>query len=211
MTRCVIVGASYGSDLNYMKNNINPDDYIISADAGLEKLIKIGILPNLIVGDFDSYKENLPKDIETLKFPICKDDTDMLCAVKEGIKRGCNSFVLFGGIGGRLDHTIANLCVLEYLSDRGYNNLLLDEKNRAFIMGMGERVIQGSKDEYVSVFPFGMSSCNVSYEGLKYKLDKEILYSNISSGPMGVSNSFLDDKAKIIVNDGKALVIISKD
>lgn len=211
MKRCVIVGDSCESDVSYIKNSISTDDYIISADAGLEKLIKIGIFPNLIVGDFDSYKGNLPKDIEILKFPVCKDDTDMFCAVKEGIKRKCNSFVLFGGIGGRLDHTMANLCVLEYLSERCYNNLLLNEKNRVFIMGKGERVVQGSKGEYVSVFPFGTSSCTVSYEGLKYKLEKEILFSNIGNGPMGVSNSFLGDKAKIIVNDGKALVIISKD
>lgn len=211
MTRCIIVGAAYESDVSYMRNHINPDDYIISADAGIEKLIKIGILPNLIVGDFDSYKDNLPKYIETLRFPMCKDETDMFCAVKEGIKRGYNSFVLFGGIGGRLDHTMANLCVLEYLSDKGCNNLLLNEKNRVFIMGKGERVVQGSKGEYVSVFPFGASNCNVSYKGLKYKLDKRILYSNIGSGPMGVSNSFLGKEAKIIVNAGKALVIISKN
>lgn len=209
--RCVVVAASYESDIAYIKESIRANDYIISADAGLEKLNKIGIKPNLIVGDFDSYVGTMPKDIEISRLPVCKDETDTFYAVKEGIKRGCKSFVIFGGLGGRFDHTFANLCILEYLSDKGYSHLLMNKDNKVFIMGEGRTIIHGIKGENVSVFPFGTNCCTISYDGLMYNMNKQILYSNISIGPMGVSNSFLGNKATITVHSGKALIVMSMD
>lgn len=209
--RCVIVAASNESDIEYIKDNITAKDYIISADAGLDKLNKINIKPNLIVGDFDSYSGKFLENVEILRLPVCKDDTDTFYAVKEGIKRGYKSFAIFGGIGGRFDHTFANLCVLEYLSDKGYSNLLIDRRNKAFIMGKGQTTIYGTKNENVSVFPFGATCCTVSYDGLMYNMKEETLYSNIGNGPMGVSNSFLGREATITVHSGKALVVVSRD
>ena len=209
--RCVIVAASRELDIEYIRNNIREDDYIIGAEAGVEKLNRLNIKPNLVVGDLDSYSGEIPSDIEIIKLPVCKDDTDTFYAIKEGIKRGCDSFVILGGFGGRFDHTFANLCILEYLSDKGYSNLLIDKSNKAFIMGEGEKVIYGTRGKNVSVFPFGTDYCTVSYKNLMYNMREKTLYSNISSGPMGVSNSFLGNEATIIVHSGKELIIISKD
>ncbi len=209
--RCVIVGASKENDIEYINDVIRGTDYIIGVDAGISKLNYLNIIPDLIVGDFDSFKGVAPKTIETKKLNIHKDDTDMFCAVKEGINRGYSSFVILGGVGGRLDHTYANLCVLEYLSDNGYENLLLGKKDKAFIMNKGKKTILGRDGDNISIFPFGTDLCTVTYNGLLYDMQNETLYSNLKYGPMGVSNSFLNNEAEVILHKGKALVVISSD
>ena len=80
--RCVVVAASRELDIEYIKNNIREDDYIIGADAGFEKLNRLNIKPNLVVGDLDSYSGEIPSDIEIIKLPVCKDDTDTFYAIK---------------------------------------------------------------------------------------------------------------------------------
>ena len=113
MKRCVIIGGAPINDYNRIKGLLSDDDFIIACDSGLVHLEKSGITPNLIIGDFDSFDK--PKtNIETIVLPREKDDTDSFFAVKEAVRRGFDELLIFGAIGGRLDHSLGNISILLY-------------------------------------------------------------------------------------------------
>ena len=186
----------------------DPKDYfIICADAGYEQALKLGVTPDLIVGDFDSAEKEPPKNIRTLTLPIHKDVTDTMFAVMKGLTMGFRSFVLLGCLGGpRFDHSLANLEVLQFLRMHSAQGLIADSTTKIFLLSDGRLRLTDMKGATVSVFPYGCVSCNVSYKGLFYPLNHETL----SSGGtlMGVSNSVVDDAAEIRVHMGTALVVV---
>ncbi len=201
---CVILGAvPEDADLirEYTKNA-----FVICADGGLDTALKNNIRPDLIVGDFDSAETDIPEGIETIRLPVHKDDTDMLFAVKEGFRRGCQNFFLLGALGGeRFDHSIANLCVLDFISANGGKGAIISKGCQVFLLSSGKLILREQKGSIVSVFPFGVPSCNVSYHGLEYPLTHYSLQVGI---PLGVSNSIVEDHAEIILHEGKMLVIV---
>lgn len=181
---------------------------VICADGGYDNAAKFGIRPDLLIGDFDSVQNPLPDDIETVCLPVEKDDTDTLAAAKEGLRRGCHVFELYGVIGGeRFDHSIASLSVLQHLSKQGYKAVIQDGSRQFFILNGGRLTLRDMKDATLSVFPFGCASCEVSYTGLQYPLNHAILYSDI---PLGVSNRILDDVTQVTLHNGCALVIVQQ-
>lgn len=181
---------------------------MICADGGYDNAVKFGIVPDLLIGDFDSVQNSLPDEVETIRLKIEKDDTDTLAAVKEGIQRGYREFELVGVLGGsRIDHSYANLCVLQYLGSQGCKAVIKDGQRKVFLLNGGRLTLSGMKGSTVSVFPFGCASCEVSYTGLQYPLEQAILYSNI---PLGVSNCVIEESAQIIVHNGDALIIVQR-
>ena len=95
-------------------------DIIIAADKGLEHLSVLGLVPDIIVGDFDSYTGELPEtDAEMHRSVPEKDDTDTMLAVRIAIERGCTDIDLYGALGGRTDHTIANIQTLRFAREHG--------------------------------------------------------------------------------------------
>lgn len=182
------------------------DCYVICADGGLENANRFQIRPDLVIGDFDSYRGELPEQVETIRLNVEKDETDTFAAVREGIRRGYRDFALFGVLGGeRFDHSFANLCVLQYLCQQGCRSVLVGENCRAFLISGGRLILDDAKGATVSVFPFGCSVCRVSYVGLKYPLTKAILH---SENPLGVSNRVEAQKASVTVHDGDALILV---
>ena len=114
---------------------------------------------------------------------------------------------IIGGLGGdRFDHSMANLDVLLYISKRGGSAVLCTEDTKVFVVRCGRIVLTELKGATVSVFPFDGSSCNLTYEGLQYPLEKKDL--SAGSSLMGVSNCIISDRAEIRVNIGCALVIV---
>ena len=206
--RCVIIGSAPIDQPELLKPKLRENDYIICADGGVQTAQRMSVTPDLIIGDFDSITVALPEHIETITLPVCKDDTDMMYSVKEGLHRGFDDFLILGGTGGRLDHTFANLCALQYLAAHNARNILSDLQNDAFVVQSGEINFVNKVGSLLSVFPIGSSFCRVSYEGLQYPLIKAELH---SSNPMGVSNCIQCDHAKIIVHEGPVLIILSKD
>lgn len=211
MSRCVIIGAGPIKDPEWIKNTLYKSDFIICADGGLNAAIKANIKPDLIIGDFDSFTEEPPEDCQVIKLSPRKNDTDLMCAVKEAIRRGFKNFVILGAIGGRLDHTFANLSVLNYIASNGLSGVLLDEKNEATIATLGTVKITGEKGATVSIFPFAAKSCLVSYDGLEYPISNTRLYSDCTQGPMGVSNILTMGEARVIIHEGPILIVISRD
>lgn len=118
--KCMIIGASPLQDGRVFKEFLPEEYFIICADGGFETALHFGVQPDLVIGDFDSATDLPPDDLPTILLPVEKDVTDMQAAVMEGFKRGYSSFVLIGGMGGpRLDHTIANMQVLDYIAEHG--------------------------------------------------------------------------------------------
>jgi len=180
--------------------------FVICADGGLENANRLGIKPDLLIGDFDSYHGELPSQVETIRLKVEKDETDTLSAVREGIRRGFREFALFGVVGGeRADHSYANFCVLQYLCSQGCKAVLISENCKVFFISGGRLTLSGIKGATVSVFPFGCAACRVSYIGLKYPLTKGVLH---SGNPLGVSNQVENNEARITIHEGNALIFV---
>ena len=124
MKRCFIFAA--GTFYGLRRRPEKPEDLVIAADAGYRTCRELGIVPDLLLGDFDSMDQ--PTDFANIhRSPVEKDDTDTMLAVKTGLEQGCREFHLYGGTGGRrLDHTLANLQTLLYLRRRGARGYLYD-------------------------------------------------------------------------------------
>ena len=167
-----------------------------------------GLKPDLLIGDLDSCTEDFPPDIEAVRLPVHKDDTDMMYSLKECLGRGYRDFLLLGATGGRLDHTVANLCGLYYLAMHNARGVLADRQNETVLVINGRVGLQGEPGALVSVFPYGASYCTLSYEGLEYPLDHYRLY---PYDPMGTSNRLISTAAKITVHEGPALIIMAKE
>ncbi len=183
------------------------DYYVICADGGYDTAVRLGICPDLVIGDFDSAENAPPTDIRTLKLPVHKDETDTMAAVMVAFKLGCESFVLVGCFGGeRFDHSIANINVLVYIAEHGGSGVICDEDTKLFVLSGGRIVFTELKDATVSVFPFGCTSCNVTYDGLEYPMHQQNLVTGASL--MGVSNRIIEDRAEIRVNIGSALIVL---
>ena len=197
---CYILGAGDSYDRQI---SVGEKDYIICADGGLRNSHIFSRSPDLIVGDFDSLGE-IPQ-IENIEvYPPEKDDTDMLIAIKKGLKRGYKTFVILGALGGeRADHSIANIQNLAYICEQGGRGFILH--NNTVFTAIKDAELKFSKDckGYISVFSLRDESKGIYLKNLKYELNGQSLF---SSNPMGVSNEFTGKEASISVKEGILLV-----
>lgn len=204
--RCVIISGSPETNPDFIKQAVKPDDYVICADRGYEFASLAGVEPNLIVGDFDSYKEKISASYEIVKLNPRKDDTDTIHSIDLAFEKGFTDFILLGALGGRTDHTFANITSLLYIADKGGRGVLLSEKERIELLNKGEYFYEKYCGKTFSLFPFGCESVCVSYRGVEYPLER---YNLKSSVPLGISNVFTSEKSKIKIYDGNAILIIN--
>ena len=155
------------------------------------------------MGDFDSLGE-IPKLENVEVHPCVKDETDTFFALRRGLERGYKNFVIFGALGGRLDHTFANLQLLQYLCEKGASGVLLSERERVTAVKNSSLTFPKGETGTVSVFSFTEKSFGVTERGFKYTLDNAEL---TSSFPLGVSNELTGEGAEIFVRDGVLLII----
>lgn len=202
--RCVIISGSPDTNVEEIKSLCTSDDFIVCADSGYSFAKKAGLTPNLIIGDFDSLKEELPQNTEVVKLNTHKDDTDTEHCVMECIRRGYKDFLLLGSIGGRTDHTFANIATLAFLSEYNYNGIARNNGEEIRILKEGSYEMNNKKGLIFSVFPYGCESVNVTYKGAEYMLNNKTLTYNVSRG---ISNVFVDDEAKITINRGRAILL----
>ena len=178
-------------------------DCVICADASLDAAIGAGLHPDVVIGDFDHGDE--PKFDKIIRVPCEKDDTDTMLCVKHAISVGSDEIFIAGGIGGRLDHTIANIQTLAYAEEHGAHAVLSDGRNTAFFIDKCARVARAS-GFCLSLFAFGGDAV-VSISGTKYDVEKKTL---TPSFPLGVSNEITENEAEIAVHDGAVLAVFSK-
>ena len=199
MGRCVIFCAG---GFEKLAQPMGKDDYILAADGGLAHLQKLGIEPNGIIGDFDSLGY-VPQNAQV--FPVEKDDTDSMLAVRKGLELGYQEFILYGALDGpRLDHTIANLQTLLFLERRGAKGTLVGLKYLITTVKDGVMKLPKAEEGIVSVFCLGEKAKGVTIRGLQYELDNGTLE---SSFPLGVSNHFVGKESSVAVENGTLIVM----
>lgn len=203
---CYIFGGYIPEFREELVREITENDFVICADKGIECAVSRGVKPDLIIGDFDSYKGNFPNDTEIITLPVEKDDTDLHFAAKEGVKRGFTSFVLSGVTGGRIDMTYASINTLLYLFKRSESAVIMDKSVSIYITDSSVTVKKPEKDSHLSVFPLDGEAKGVRISGATYNADNLDLMTDF---PIGVSNSFKDDYALISVKEGKILVMVT--
>ena len=202
MGKCIIFCAA-GFDT--LAEPLQKEDFIIAADGGLVHTQQLGIVPNEILGDFDSLG-HVPEGANV--FPVEKDDTDAMLAVRRGLSLGYREFVLYGSLDGpRLDHTVANFQTLQFLADQGAAGFLAGTGYLVTVVKDGTLVFPAGCAGTVSVFCQGKDAEGVTLEGLYYPLKDGRLTAGF---PLGVSNHFTGKKAEISVRNGSLLVLWDK-
>lgn len=201
---CYIFGAGEGLPDTFLKKN---GDLVIAADGGFKSLERLGVKPDIALGDFDSLGF-VPDCGEVIKHPLMKDDTDMLLAVKTGFERGFTQFMLYGGAGGRPDHTFANYQTLNFIAERGGIGFLCLDGFTASVISGGAIKFSKTADGEISVFSLSEKSYGVTLEGLIYPLENGSLSFEF---PLGVSNGFTGKPSSVRVENGTLLVIWKGD
>ena len=204
MSKAVIISAGSITDYEYIKSFIGKDDFVICADGGLAHAEKMGIKPHLTVGDFDSYKGSVTGEVK--KFNPEKDYTDTHIAVTEALDKGYGEIVLLGCAGTRLDHTLANIGLLEYIAKRGSEGYLINENNIVTVI-CESSVIKNDGSRYVSIIPIGEVK-GVSIKNMKYTLEN---YTMTFSASIGISNEFIQGDGIVEIEEGSLIIIKSRD
>ncbi len=206
MSRCVIFAAADIADYSDIKRRLRPGDFIICADAGLKHAEALGVRPDLIVGDMDSFTREVPENVECITTSAEKDETDTLLAVQQALGRGFLDIFIFGGLGGRLDHTLANISVLLYAAERGGNAVLADESCEVRMLKPGRYYFEGEKGKYFSLFAYLAPVKGLNIRGAKYELDRAEID---CSFPVGASNEFIGEKVEVSFTEGRLLAVFN--
>ena len=202
MRQCVIFCAG---GFDGLLAPLTEEDYIIGADGGYVHLQALGLKPDCVLGDFDSLGY-VPQS--AIQFPVEKDDTDAMLAVRHGLDRGYRRFLLYGSLEGpRLDHTVANFQTLQYLADHGAQGYLIGKHQVVTVLREGALKFPKGCQGDISLFCLGEPARGVDLEGLQYSLTDGTLESGF---PLGVSNHFTEAVAKVTVRQGSLMIIFDR-
>ena len=220
MPRIVIFANGELPNLEAARGLLQSDDYLIAADGGANHLLKMGILPEVVVGDLDSIDEDtLPEltsaGVEIKRFSKDKDETDLELALHYAVELGSSAILIVGALGGRLDQTLGNLSVLTDPTLPGIDIRMDDGVEEVFFCrasaSKGKQVasspqgeVQGRSGDTVSLIPWYGSVEGVQTEGLQWPLYGETLFSDKSRG---ISNMLINETASIRIQSGLLLVI----
>jgi len=197
---CYIVGAGECFGLDFLLTEM---DYLIAADGGLRHVEAHNLSAHMVVGDFDSYAPP-PKHPNLIQLHQEKDETDLFAALQEGIRLGYRRFHLYCATGGRIDHTMANLQLLTYLSRRNLSGHLFDAHSIITAITNGAITFSSQYSGNLSLFSADVQALGVSVTGLKYPLERATLTSDF---PLGISNEFIGVGSRITVEKGTLLLV----
>jgi thiamine pyrophosphokinase len=195
---CYVAGAG---ECSRLKLNIKEEDYVIAVDGGYKFLE--GNRIDLVIGDFDSLGF-VPEHSNVIPLKPEKDDTDMLAALKEGLKRGYKEFRIYGGCGGRLDHTIANIQSLAFLAEHEARGELINDKQSIIMLKNDTMVFPSCQKGMISIFAYGGKATGVTLKGFQYTMENGELSDHF---PLGVSNEFIGRASEITVKNGRLLIL----
>jgi thiamine pyrophosphokinase len=201
---CYIVGSGDNAGIDFIPI---AGDYVIAADGGFRYLEQAKIAADMVIGDFDTLGYT-PDHPHAVRLSGEKDDTDTLAAVREGIKTGYKRFCLYACTGGRIEHTIANIQTLAFLSESGMTGFILGRNSVMTAVTNGTAAFPPRKDGYVSVFSFSERSTGVYLKGVKYELDNACLTNTF---PLGVSNEFIGTESSFRVTNGTLLIVFPRE
>lgn len=208
MEECYLVGAGeFQKDFFSYKER----EFLIAVDGGYTYLKELGIKPHIAIGDFDSLKEmgmsekEIEKEGLTVKrLPCEKDETDVFSALSYGLELGKREFHIYGGLGGRLDHSMANIQCLNYLKSQDAFGYLYGIKTILTVVEEESLSFRREAKGFFSLFAMDEKVQGITLEGVKYPLSNAVLTNEY---PLGVSNEFIGERAVITVGKGRALLI----
>lgn len=197
-------------DPDFITEHPKGDDITVAADSGIRNALLLGDHIDVAVGDFDSFPErDIPEDAEIVRLKPEKDLTDSQVAVEIALEKGADSFVIIGGLSGRLDHTLANLSILEDLTARDHYAIMTDGVSRVHFINGGSALIGRSGFKYFSLIAATDIAKGVSIEGAKYPLKNARL--SRKNGGFATSNEIDGNCALISVKKGALFIIESRD
>ena len=220
MGKCVVVCAGEPCRLDKLPGfSVGEGDFVICADGGLDFALAHGLPVHLVVGDFDSSActqgQAKALGLPVYEVPSEKDDTDTMLAVKLGLERGYREFALLCALGGRLDHTLANLCALAYLKGQGASGWLYGRneqvtllENETLELPAARFYGQGDTPAMLSVFAYTEACRGVTLEKVKYPLQN---YTLTQRFPLGVSNELAGESARVTAGQGQLLVMLVQE
>ena len=208
MKICILLNGEI-KDYDYINNIVTTGsyDYIICSDGGANHAYNMNIVPNYIIGDLDSVNENImegPKKPVVLQFQPEKDETDTELCIELSDKLKAKEIHLMGALGGRIDHTIANVNLLYYIRKRGIIPKIVSEKEEIYIAMDEEITIDGEIGDIISILPIKNDAKGVTLKNLEYPLEN---YDMKFSRPLGISNVMTDINCNIKVKEGSIIII----
>ena len=210
MKICIILNGEI-KDYKYIKSIIckNNYDYIICSDGGANHTYKMNIVPDYIIGDLDSIEDNVikyykSKNVKFNKFPTKKDETDTELSIWLANKLNAKKIDLIGALGGRIDHTIANMNLLYYIRNKNIIPKMISEKEEVYIAIEEEIIIDGNKGDTISIIPIKGDAKGITLKNLEYPLENGIMD---FSRPLGISNIMTNSSCNIKVNEGSIIII----
>lgn len=201
MRTVIICGGNVGG---YITDYIKHDDFIICADSGYDRAKMFGISPDIIIGDMDSIKET-PSVENRIVYPARKDFTDSELVLSYALEHGYDEILMFGMIGTRMDHSLANITLLKQA--KAVKAVIIDENNEIYF-AENEFTLSGNIGDTVSIVPFEGDISGVTTKGLDYPLDNDTVKCGTT---LGVSNVMTDKVCTITIKNGSAFIIRSKD
>lgn len=207
MAKCVIIAPLYeGEEADWLR--AEPGDFILCADGGYDAAVRYGIRPDMVIGDFDSMPEDHVRICDKITLPVHKDDTDMAVCLQEGRRRGYREFRIAGCLGGRLDHTIANLQCLYDCALRGESVWMADGQNRVTVLLPGEYTLDAMPGRKLSLLAYTPEVAGVTLTGAVWELHNATLTSRV---PLGVSNEATCANPQLSFASGALLLVWSQD
>jgi len=191
---------------------IGSKDCIIGVDRGALWLLRHKVIPDVAIGDFDSVTASERKTIQEqsrtfIKYPSCKDATDLELAVDYTLRLQPQSVVIYGASGSRLDHVLASFYLLEKFLPHNISAEIRDSRNRVFLTNSLYQLTPSTEYRYVSLFPYSEQAV-VTLRSFKYELTR---FTFRRGTTRGVSNELTGRPASIIVHEGIVLVVMSRD
>lgn len=188
---CLIIS---GGDYSAPAEDVLKADLIIACDRGYTYAEKMGVRPHLIVGDFDSAEAPSGTDVPIMTFPSRKDDTDTMLAIKHALDEGCDDIHLVCALGGRMDHTFANIQACAFAADKGARATVYDDSTVITVF-KGSKLVIGKREGWsFSVFSLADESKGVSISGAKYEIEDADV---VNTFPWGQSNVWAADEAVV--------------
>ena len=205
MKRAIVFVNGNLSNIGQAKKIIKKDDCLIAVDGGAKYILELRFIPNVIIGDMDSIDPKLLKKFKSIKYPRKKDKTDFELAIDYCLENIFKEIIIFGILGDRIDHLIANIFLLAKVQteNRSIKIKIIEGKKEIYVLKK-EITINGKVGDEVSIIPVSEKLEGVTTDGLYYRLIDDTLF---FGSTRGISNVLNKTSAKIIVTDGIALII----
>lgn len=209
--KCIVICAGDFTPAEIKKKD---GDFVIAVDGGYLYSKILETAPDLIIGDFDSVPETEREELSVMKqtdkdriveLNPCKDDTDTLAALRIGLQKGYRNFHIYGAMGGRLEHTIANIQCLHFLKNNGAKGYIMDAECMMTVIQNETVTFHKDMEGFLSLFSLGEKAKGVTLKNMKYPLEKAEITNDF---PIGISNEFTGEAGEVTVEEGTLLAIV---